>query len=48
MRFDSAPGIDVDEGEASQWLEVKHGLEPGGQIVVNGAVLLSGMMAPAT
>ncbi len=31
----------VDEGEASQWLEVKHGLELGQKVVVSGAILLS-------
>ena len=25
----------------SQWLEVKHGLEPGQKVVVSGAILLS-------
>jgi hypothetical protein len=33
--------IDVDEGEASAWLEVKHGLQRGQRVVVNGAILLS-------
>jgi cobalt-zinc-cadmium efflux system membrane fusion protein len=40
VRFERLP-IDVDEGEASQWLEVKHGLEAGQKIVVSGAILLS-------
>jgi cobalt-zinc-cadmium efflux system membrane fusion protein len=40
VRFQRIP-VDVDEGESSQWLEVKHGLEPGQKIVVNGAILLS-------
>jgi cobalt-zinc-cadmium efflux system membrane fusion protein len=40
VRFQRMP-VDVDEGESSQWLEVKHGLEPGQKIVVNGAILLS-------
>jgi cobalt-zinc-cadmium efflux system membrane fusion protein len=40
VRFERIP-VDVDEGESSQWLEVKHGLEAGQQIVVNGAILLS-------
>jgi cobalt-zinc-cadmium efflux system membrane fusion protein len=40
VRFERLP-IDVDEGEASQWLEVKHGLEVGQKIVVSGAILLS-------
>ena len=33
--------VDVDEGESSPWLEVKHGLESGQRIVVNGAILLA-------
>jgi membrane fusion protein, heavy metal efflux system len=40
VRFQRVP-VDVDEGEASPWLEVKHGLQPGQKIVVNGAILLS-------
>ena len=40
VRFQRVP-VDVDEGESSPWLEVKHGLEPGQKIVVNGAILLS-------
>jgi membrane fusion protein, heavy metal efflux system len=32
--------VDVDEGESSPWLEVKHGLDAGQKIVVNGAILL--------
>src|SRR5580658_2019904 len=32
--------VDVDEGESSPWLEVKHGLDSGQKIVVNGAILL--------
>jgi cobalt-zinc-cadmium efflux system membrane fusion protein len=40
VRFQRVP-IDVDEGESSEWLEVRHGLEPGQKIVVNGAILLS-------
>lgn len=40
VKFERVP-VDVDEGESSQWLEVKHGLEPGQKIVVNGAILLS-------
>jgi cobalt-zinc-cadmium efflux system membrane fusion protein len=39
-KFERLP-VDVDEGEASQWLEVKHGLEAGQKIVVSGAILLS-------
>jgi cobalt-zinc-cadmium efflux system membrane fusion protein len=33
--------VDVDEGEGSPWLEVKHGIEPGQRVVVSGAILLS-------
>jgi len=33
--------VEVDEGESSQWLEVKHGLEKGQKIVVSGAILLA-------
>ena len=40
VKFERLP-VDVDEGEASQWLEVKHGLEIGQKIVVSGAILLS-------
>ena len=40
VRFQRVP-VDVDEGESSQWLEVRHGLEPGQKVVVNGAILLS-------
>jgi cobalt-zinc-cadmium efflux system membrane fusion protein len=40
VRFERVP-VEVDEGESSQWLEVKHGLAPGQKIVVNGAILLS-------
>jgi cobalt-zinc-cadmium efflux system membrane fusion protein len=40
LKFERLP-VDVDEGEASQWLEVKHGLEAGQKVVVSGAILLS-------
>ena len=33
--------VDVDEGESSPWIEVKHGLDVGQAIVTSGAVLLS-------
>jgi multidrug efflux pump subunit AcrA (membrane-fusion protein) len=33
--------VDVDEGEASPWLIVNKGLEPGQQLVTNGGILLS-------
>jgi cobalt-zinc-cadmium efflux system membrane fusion protein len=40
VRFERIP-VDVDEGESSEWLEVKHGLTPGQKVVVSGAILLS-------
>jgi membrane fusion protein, heavy metal efflux system len=40
IRFERVP-VDVDEGESSQWLEVKHGLVAGQKVVVSGAILLS-------
>jgi cobalt-zinc-cadmium efflux system membrane fusion protein len=40
VRFARVP-VEVDEGEASPWLEVKHGVETGQPIVVRGAILLS-------
>jgi cobalt-zinc-cadmium efflux system membrane fusion protein len=40
VRFERLP-VDVDEGESSQWLEVKHGIVPGQKVVVSGAILLS-------
>jgi membrane fusion protein, heavy metal efflux system len=43
VRFARVP-VDVDEGESSPWLEVKHGLEPGQKVVVGGAILLSSML----
>jgi cobalt-zinc-cadmium efflux system membrane fusion protein len=36
--------VDVDEGEASPWLEVKRGLKAGQKVVVGGAILLSSML----
>jgi cobalt-zinc-cadmium efflux system membrane fusion protein len=33
--------VDVDEGESSQWLEVKKGLDAGQKIVTAGAILLA-------
>jgi cobalt-zinc-cadmium efflux system membrane fusion protein len=33
--------VDVDEGESSQWLEVKKGLQAGQKIVTAGAILLA-------
>jgi cobalt-zinc-cadmium efflux system membrane fusion protein len=43
VRFARAP-VDVDEGESSPWLEVKHGLNAGQKVVVGGAILLSSML----
>jgi cobalt-zinc-cadmium efflux system membrane fusion protein len=43
VRFERLP-VDVDEGESSQWLEVKHGLDAGQKVVVSGAILLSQML----
>jgi membrane fusion protein, heavy metal efflux system len=40
QKFERLP-VDVDEGESSQWLEVRHGLSLGQKIVVSGAILLS-------
>jgi cobalt-zinc-cadmium efflux system membrane fusion protein len=40
VKFERTP-VEVDEGESSKWLEVKHGLQPGQKVVVNGAILLS-------
>jgi hypothetical protein len=40
VRFERIP-VDVDEGESSEWLEVKHGLVPGQKVVTSGAILLS-------
>jgi membrane fusion protein, heavy metal efflux system len=36
--------VDLDEGESSPWLEVKHGLSPGQKVVTSGAILLSSML----
>jgi cobalt-zinc-cadmium efflux system membrane fusion protein len=43
VRFARVP-VDVDEGESSPWLEVRHGLAEGQTVVVNGAILLSAML----
>jgi cobalt-zinc-cadmium efflux system membrane fusion protein len=40
VRFARIP-VDVDARESSTWAEVKHGLEPGQQVVTSGADLLS-------
>ena len=42
-RFERLP-VSVDEGEASKWLTVDHGLTKGDRIVTEGALLLSAMM----
>jgi cobalt-zinc-cadmium efflux system membrane fusion protein len=43
LQFAKAP-VDVDEGESSPWLEVRHGLTGGQKVVVSGAILLSSML----
>ena len=43
LKFERAP-VQVDEGEASEWLPVQHGLEKGTKIVTQGAILLAGMI----
>ena len=40
VKFKRMP-VDVDEGESSQWLEVKKGLDAGQKIVTAGAILLA-------
>jgi cobalt-zinc-cadmium efflux system membrane fusion protein len=40
VKFERVP-VDVEEGESSAWLEVKHGLNPGQRVVVSGASFLS-------
>jgi cobalt-zinc-cadmium efflux system membrane fusion protein len=40
VKFKRMP-VDVDEGESSQWLEVKKGLQSGQKIVTAGAILLA-------
>jgi multidrug efflux pump subunit AcrA (membrane-fusion protein) len=40
VKFKRMP-VDVDEGESSQWLEVKKGLQTGQKIVTAGAILLA-------
>jgi len=42
-RFERLP-VQVDEGEASTWIPVTHGLDKGTKIVTKGAILLSGMI----
>lgn len=36
--------VQVDVGENSSWVVVQHGLEAGQEVVVSGAILLSGML----
>jgi cobalt-zinc-cadmium efflux system membrane fusion protein len=43
VRFERV-AVDVDEGESSPWLEVKHGLQAGQKVVTNGSILLSAML----
>ena len=43
LKYERIP-ITVDEGEASEWLPVAHGLAAGTKVVTSGAVLLSGML----
>jgi len=40
VKFRRVP-VDVDEGESSPWLEVKHGLAAGDKVVTAGAILLA-------
>jgi cobalt-zinc-cadmium efflux system membrane fusion protein len=40
VKFERVP-VTVDEGEASNWLVVQHGLELGQKVVTSGAILLS-------
>ena len=43
IKFERVP-VAVDEGEGSKWLPITHGVEKGQQVVVAGAILLSGMI----
>ena len=43
VKYDRMP-VSVDEGEASNWLPVAHGVEAGAKIVTSGSILLSGML----
>jgi cobalt-zinc-cadmium efflux system membrane fusion protein len=40
VKFARVP-VELDEGESSPWLEVRHGLERGQKVVTSGAILLS-------
>jgi cobalt-zinc-cadmium efflux system membrane fusion protein len=40
VKYKRSP-VEVDEGESSQWLEVKHGLDKGQRVVTGGAILLA-------
>ena len=42
LRFERRP-VHVDEDEGGDFMPVTHGLERGEQIVISGAILLSGM-----
>jgi cobalt-zinc-cadmium efflux system membrane fusion protein len=43
VKYERLP-VTVDEGEASQWLPVAHGIDAGTKIVTSGSILLSGML----
>ena len=43
VKYERLP-VAVDEGEASQWLPVAHGIDAGTKIVTSGSILLSGML----
>jgi cobalt-zinc-cadmium efflux system membrane fusion protein len=43
LKFERVP-VQVDEGEASEWLPLQHGLDKGTKIVTQGAILLAGMI----
>jgi cobalt-zinc-cadmium efflux system membrane fusion protein len=43
VKYERVP-VTVDEGEASQWLPVAHGIDAGTKIVTSGSILLSGML----
>lgn len=43
QRFERLP-VSVDEGEASKWLTVDHGLQKGDRVVTEGVLLLSAML----
>jgi cobalt-zinc-cadmium efflux system membrane fusion protein len=43
LKFERVP-VQVDEGEASEWLPLQHGLDKGTKVVTQGAILLAGMI----